>query len=93
MKNLQKIKDWLLNSESDKVIEATEKHIHCPSDNMTMAEIYYMRGNAFRQKGEWENAMNCYLSAIELNPESPAVEAYRTAQQILEFYNKDYYNP
>ena len=38
-------------------------------------------------------AMNAYLSAIDLNPDSPAVESYRAAQQVLGFYHTDYYNP
>ncbi len=55
-------------------------------------EIYYLLGNAWRKKGNWQLALNNYLSAIELNPESPAVEARKMVMDILSFYNKDMYN-
>ncbi len=38
-------------------------------------------------------AMNNYLEAMDLEPDGPAVQAYRTIQEILAFYNKDLYNP
>ena len=37
-------------------------------------------------------AINNYLEAIHLNPESPAVQALEIANEILAFYNKDMYN-
>jgi tetratricopeptide (TPR) repeat protein len=55
-------------------------------------EAFYLRGNAYRKSGNWRQALNNYLSAMELNPESPAHEAYRMAMDILEFYNKDMFN-
>ena len=51
-----------------------------------------MLGNAYRKKGDWQGAINNYLMAMELNPESPAVNAYKMANEILDFYNKDMYN-
>ena len=35
----------------------------------------------------------CYLESMELDPDGPAAEAYRHIQELLDFYNKDYYNP
>jgi tetratricopeptide (TPR) repeat protein len=57
------------------------------------AEEYYMQGNAYRKVGNWQEAINCYIKAIELDPESPAREAKRMLDDILNFYHKDYYNP
>ena len=37
-------------------------------------------------------ALNNYLMAIELNPDSPAQTAYNAQIKILDFYNKDMYN-
>ena len=93
MKNIEEIKSLLFNSDSDAVIKATDEYLASPADDEVMAEVYYLRGNAFRQKGDWKMAMNAYLSAIDLNPDSPAVESYRAAQQVLSFYHTDYYNP
>lgn len=55
-------------------------------------ELYYLRGNAYRKLCDWQQALNNYLEAISLNPESPAKEAHRMLMEILEFYNKDMYN-
>lgn len=57
------------------------------------AEEYYQLGNEYRRQGNWQLALNNYLEAISLDPESPAVEAKRMLDNILNFYNKDAYNP
>lgn len=49
-------------------------------------------GNAHRKKGDWRMAINNYLEAMAINPESPAANAYAIANEILDFYNKDMYN-
>ena len=59
----------------------------------TKSDELYERGNAFRKQGNWQEAINCYIEAIELNPDSPAVEAKVMLDDILNFYNKDAYNP
>jgi tetratricopeptide (TPR) repeat protein len=57
------------------------------------AQEYYEQGNAFRKQGLWSEAINCYIQAAELDPDSPAVEAKRMLDDILSFYHKDAYNP
>ena len=54
--------------------------------------LYYLLGNAWRKKGNWQMAMNNYLEALRLNPDSPAKEALEIANEILAFRNKDLYN-
>ena len=54
--------------------------------------LYYLLGNAWRKKGNWQMAINNYLEAIALNPDSPAKQALEIANEILAFYNKDMYN-
>ena len=54
--------------------------------------LYYLLGNAWRKKGNWQMAINNYLLAVHLNPESPAKQALDIANEILDFYNKDMYN-
>ena len=54
--------------------------------------LYYLLGNAWRKKGNWQMAMNNYLEAININPDSPAKQALDIANEILDFYNKDMYN-
>ena len=57
------------------------------------AQNWYEQGNALRKQGQFGEAINCYIQAIELDPDSPAVEAKRMLDDILAYYNKDNYNP
>lgn len=57
------------------------------------ADEYYRLGNEYRKQGNWQMALNNYMEAIALDPESPAVQAKEMLDQILGFYHKDYYNP
>lgn len=57
------------------------------------AEEWYQKGNAFRKQGDWQHALDCYMEAIDLDAESPAVEARQMLEDILNFYHKDTYNP
>ena len=57
------------------------------------AEEFYERGNQLRREGNYKQAMEAYLEAIALDPESPAAEAYKMLCDIYAFYCKDIYNP
>ena len=57
------------------------------------AQEYYERGNLFRKQGNFQEALNNYLEAIALDPESPAVHAKQMLDDILNYYCKDIYNP
>lgn len=57
------------------------------------AQDYYEQGNALRREGDWQGAINSYIQAIELDPESPAVQARQMLDDILNYYHKDSYNP
>ena len=57
------------------------------------AEEFYNLGNEYRRKGDWQQALNNYMEAIALDSESPAVEAKKMLEDILDFYHKDAYNP
>lgn len=43
--------------------------------------------------GHRAQAMNDYYAAIEINPESRARQALQSVMSILDYYNKDLYNP
>ena len=57
------------------------------------AEDYYKLGNEYRRKGDWKHAIDNYLEAIALDPESPAEEAKQMLDDMFAFYCKDMYNP
>ena len=92
---IQQIKDMLARSESRDVIALCDNLIknNQDADKKLVSQLYYLRGNAYRQLGDWGKAMSSYLEASERDPEGPAKQAYQQALQILEFYNHDLYNP
>ncbi|MBQ3960329.1 MAG: tetratricopeptide repeat protein [Muribaculaceae bacterium] len=95
MKSIDEIKQMLEQSQTDGVIAAVDE-LAAHRGGMSaknLATAFYLRGNAYRQRGEWGKAMNSYLESIDLDPDGPAQAAYRQAQQILGYYCKDYYNP
>lgn len=55
-------------------------------------EAWFLLGKAHYKLGDVRLALNSYLRAIEINPESPARGAYDMAIKVLDFYNKDMYN-
>ncbi|MCI5817736.1 MAG: tetratricopeptide repeat protein [Prevotella sp.] len=57
------------------------------------SEDYYLQGNEYRRQQDWQSAINCYIEAIRLDADSPAVEAKRMLDDILNYYHKDAYNP
>ena len=59
---------------------------------MTASE-YDQLGNQHRRNGDYQAAMNADMEAIALDPDSPAVEALRMLQDIMDYYCKDVYNP
>lgn len=68
--------------------EINQMLIKNPHDDM----LLYTRGNVKRKKGDWAGAINDYLAAKTINPDSPAAEAAVMLNSILEFRNKDLYN-
>ena len=94
MKTIQEIKEMLSRSEGDEALNAASEIIERKGvSKETLANAYYLRGNAYRQNGNVRMALNSYLESMELDPDGPAAEAYRHIQELLDFYNKDYYNP
>ncbi len=57
------------------------------------ADVLYMKGKIRWKMGRKAEAMSSYASVVDLNPDSPAAIALAQARQIMNFYNKDLYNP
>lgn len=93
MKTLEEIRFMLENSQSAQVIAEVDAMTVGEVGADVIAQAYYLRGNAYRQQGNMRMAMNSYLEAMELQPDGPAAQAYRTIQEILNFYDHDLYNP
>ncbi len=90
MERLDAIEVVLRDGSPDEAIRLLREYIascETPSD-----KAFYLLGNAYRKKGDWQGAINNYLEAMAINPDSPARNAYTIANEILDFYNKDMYN-
>jgi tetratricopeptide (TPR) repeat protein len=83
----ERISALLASDRADEAIGLMERY-EGPMDDV----LYYLLGNAWRKKGNWQMAMNNYVEAVRLNPDSPAAQALEIANEILDFYNKDMYN-
>lgn len=71
-------------SRLDAIIEANPK-----SD-----EAYLLRGHAHRKMENWKGALSDYAAARDINPDNAAATiAYDSTVEVLNFYNKDLYNP
>lgn len=90
MERLDTIKGLISQGDADQAIGMLDAMLQ--TDFPGKDEAYYLRGNAYRKQGNWQQALNSYIRAEELNPESPAREARRMVLDILNFYNKDMYN-
>lgn len=55
--------------------------------------LFYERGNAYWKLQDWKHCLDDYTEAIRLNPQSPAAEMKRMVLGILDFYNKEMFNP
>ncbi len=95
-KTIQQIKEMLSRSESRDVIAHCDYIIENEDNDdnkIFVAQLFYLRGNAYRQLGDWGKAMSSWLEAMDRDPQSPARQAYAHAIEILDFYNHDLYNP
>ena len=63
------------------------------SEESVKADELYKQGNEYRKAGSFHEAINCYIEAARLDPNSPAVEAKKMLDDIMAFYCKDMYNP
>lgn len=57
------------------------------------ADAYYQRGRLHWRAGNRGAAMSDYNRAVALDPDSPAAEALKLCNEIMDFYNTDLYNP
>ena len=87
---METIRQLILENKTDEAISLLEdifrKEPGCD-------EACYLLGNVYRKKNDFRQALNQYLRAIELNPDSPAQIAYNQLIKILDYYNKEMYNP
>lgn len=79
--------------QANKLDEATLLLQELLAENPNNDTAHYLLGNVARKRADWKGAIFHYLSALEINPNSPAREAHAMVVQILNFSNPDLYNP
>ncbi len=71
-------------------LKILSKHLAAhPDDEDALIE----RGRLYWSLNRRSEAINDYLAARRLNPEGKADQLLKATYEILDFYNKDLYNP
>ena len=88
MDQLKTIKELINQGDIEKALQALDEFLR--TEPVGKDEAYYLMGNAYRKLGDWQKALNKYQSAIELNPDSPALQSRKMVKDIIKFYNKEH---
>ena len=92
MEQIENLKELINQGDVDTAIEQLNQLLLDTSVENEKDILYYLRGKKKKKKGDWKQALDNYQYAIDLNPDSPAVQARKMAIDILNFYHKDMYN-
>ena len=92
MEQIDNLKELINQGDVDTAINQLDQLLQDSSVEKEKDTLYYLRGNAYRKKGDWKQALDNYQYAIEINPDSPAVQARKMVIDILNFYHKDMFN-
>lgn len=87
------LKDSIRGLSGLEAVKVLDRFIEDNPDSPELDEAYTMRGMKHWGLQNRSAAINDYLAAIRINPESRAVMALKAANDILDYYNKDLYNP
>ena len=78
-----------MNKSSEKLKVLTEHLRKYPDDEDALIE----RGRLYWSLNRRSESINDYLAAQRLNPDGKASHLLKATYDILDFYNKDLYNP
>ena len=90
MKTIQEIKEEIQLLPADKAIEILSSYL---AENPRDTDLLTLRGMKYFGAGQRAAAINDYLAALEIDPECKAKLALKSANEILDYYNKDLFNP
>ena len=74
MEQLNTIKELISQGNVEQAILLLDELLQ--TDFPQKDEAYYLRGNAYRKQSNWQQALNNYRYAIDLNPDSPAITGW-----------------
>lgn len=78
------------NNDIEAAIVAIGKFMESAPDD---ASLYYERGRLYWRMECRRKAINDYTTSLSLDPSSPAKGALAQAMEIMNFYDKNRYNP
>lgn len=91
MDSISTLRDRIKLMDADRAIAVISDFIAANPDS---ADAYVMRGLKYFGCGDRALAINDFLKALEIQPDSVAARtALDSANSILDFYNKDLFNP
>ncbi len=88
--NINELRQSVRTIDSDTAIAKITEYI---TANPGEDEAYLLRGMKHWSANHRAAAINDYLEAIRINPNSRARQALDAANDILNYYNKDLLNP
>ena len=91
--NYDQLKESVRGLSGLEAVKVLTEYIDTHPDADNLDEVLTLRGMKYWGLQNRSAAINDYLAAIRLNPESRAVQALKAANDILDYYNKDLYNP
>ena len=90
MESIQQIKNYINDNELEIATGLLKERVLVnPKDD----EAFFLLGNIYRKQSNWKPAIECYLTALDINPNSPTRQAHEMVMEILSFNNPDLYNP
>lgn len=87
------LKESIKDLSADEAVKVLTDYIEQNPDAPDIDEVLTLRGMKYWGLQKRSLAINDYLAAIKKNPESKAVQALKATNEILDYYNKDLYNP
>lgn len=89
-KSYEELKEMLRPLSSVEAVKALTEYL---SQFPESDDALTLRGMKYWGMQNRAAAINDYLAAIRINPESRAKQALKATNEILDYYNKDLYNP
>lgn len=88
--NYAELKEKVQLMPTDEAISAITDYL---KENPRDTDALTLRGMKYFGSGKRALAINDYLAALEIDPDCNAKIALKSANEILDYYNKDLYNP
>ena len=73
--------------------DSAMKTLNAELEKSTDATMLALRGDLNWKLGPRAQAISDYEAAVDLDPSSPAAQTLAIAREVMDFYNRDLYNP